>query len=252
MSKKGKSGRTPVQKPTAPEEAAPAIQTRLDARTVAILALAFLSGGALMTLEIVGGRIIAAHLGSHVFVWGAVIGVFMGSLSLGYFAGGKLADRFPRTWLAGAVTFTAGLAVLLVPLLSTPVCRAVTGFFFTGNIDLSARWNPLIAVLVLFLAPAAILGAISPIAIRLLALETRSLGRLAGRIYALNALGSILGTLVTAFILMGFLGNTAILAANGVMLLFVGTAIAAMDRFSALFGKLEEKKCNKIPLPGTN
>lgn len=194
-----------------------------------VLAVAFCAGAALMAVEIVGGRIVAAHFGSHIFVWGGLIGIFMGALSLGYFLGGRLADRIPRFAAMGAVLFLAGIFVLFVPLIADAVCRAVGDLLFPSNAVLANRWNPTVAIILIFGAPAVLLGAASPFTVRLLAREIGTMGRVTARVYALNAMGSIVGTVATAFFLMSVLGNTAILLVVAVLLLLFGAFLAAFD-----------------------
>ena len=55
--------------------------------------IAFLSGAAVMVLELVGSRVLAPYVGVSLFVWTALIGIILGSLSIGYWYGGKLADK---------------------------------------------------------------------------------------------------------------------------------------------------------------
>ena len=64
-------------------------------RTFVLLLVAFLSGGTLMALEIAGSRLLYPHFGGDIFTWASLIGVFLAALTIGYFWGGKLVDRFP-------------------------------------------------------------------------------------------------------------------------------------------------------------
>ncbi|MHC4600074.1 MAG: fused MFS/spermidine synthase [Planctomycetota bacterium] len=226
--KKKKSGKAPKtetdeQSPASP----PASETATGPapRQNLILTVAFLAGAGLMTLEIVGGRVVAAHFGSHVFVWGGLIGIFMGALSAGYFFGGRLADRYPHVSVLGAGLLFAGGLVLLVPAVADPVCRIVGNALFQGNDELANRWNPALAIVLIFTGPALFLGSISPFTIRLLARDVATMGRVTARVYALNALGSIAGTLVTAFFLMGVMGNTTILILTGGGLILLGVLV---------------------------
>ncbi|HLB03510.1 MAG TPA: fused MFS/spermidine synthase, partial [Gaiellaceae bacterium] len=66
---------------------------------LAIGVAVFLSGGVLLGLEIVASRVLAPFFGNSLFVWGALIGVVLAGLSLGYWVGGALADRFPTAYL---------------------------------------------------------------------------------------------------------------------------------------------------------
>ena len=57
--------------------------------------LVLTSGAVLMGLEIVGSRILAPYFGNSVFVWGSLISLFLIALSVGYYIGGGLSDRYP-------------------------------------------------------------------------------------------------------------------------------------------------------------
>lgn len=226
MSSKRKARAEKPKAPETPAGAGPA--TPPDAvrrRDLAVLSAAFLAGAVLMAMEIVGGRIVAAHFGSHVFVWGGLIGIFMGALSLGYYVGGRTADRHPDIGFLAGVMVLAGCAVLLVPLVADPLCRFVGGVLFTGNMELANRWNPTVAVILVFAVPSVLLGSISPFAVRLLARDIETMGRVTARVYAFNALGSIIGTLVTAFFLMSYMGNRMILISLAVLFAGAGAAL---------------------------
>ncbi|MHC5037191.1 MAG: fused MFS/spermidine synthase [Planctomycetota bacterium] len=246
-SKRKKKSETPPSEPKEKTPPPPPETFPLEKRTLVILTIAFLAGGALMTIEIVGGRIIAARFGSHVFVWGGLIGIFMGALSLGYFFGGRLADRFPTLPAMGSVLCLTGGTVLLLPAVSGPVCGLVADLFFTKNVELANRWNPTFAILVLFSAPALLLGSISPFTVRLLARDVGTLARVTARVYALNALGSIAGTILTAFFLMSVMGNTAILIVTAVLLLVTGAGTI----LSGLFGFFESGAPKAVETPST-
>jgi len=65
----------------------------------------FVTGGVVLVIEILGTRIIAPFYGSTIFVWVSLIVVTLGFLSLGYFYGGKLADKRPETALLYKIIF---------------------------------------------------------------------------------------------------------------------------------------------------
>ncbi|MGA6990523.1 MAG: fused MFS/spermidine synthase, partial [Nitrososphaeraceae archaeon] len=46
-----------------------------------------------MALEFTASRLIIPVFGSSIFTWGSLIGVILAGLSLGYYAGGRLADK---------------------------------------------------------------------------------------------------------------------------------------------------------------
>jgi len=60
------------------------------AKVLLVNALAFCGGFSIMSLELLGGRILAPWFGGSIYVWGSIITVFMASLSLGYLLGGAI------------------------------------------------------------------------------------------------------------------------------------------------------------------
>ncbi len=77
--------------------------------------LAFLTGAAILSLEILGGRMLQPYFGSGLHVWGSVLSVFMVSLALGYWLGGKLSEK--KATLSRLMVFPVigGLLLFLPP-----------------------------------------------------------------------------------------------------------------------------------------
>jgi spermidine synthase len=191
---------------------------------VAIGVAVFLSGAVLLGLEIVASRVLAPYFGSSLFVWGALIGVVLAGLSVGYWLGGTLADRFPSPYLLiGAITGGAVL-VLLVPLVDAWVLEQIVSW------DPGPRLDPLVATIVLFGAASVVLGGVSPIAVRLVTRSLERLGRTAGRLFAVSTAGSIAGTFVTAFWLVPELGTDQVLAVGALTLLVAAATVAVGAR----------------------
>ncbi len=173
----------------------------------------FGSGAVLMGLEIVGSRIIAPFFGSSVYVWGGLISIFLAALSLGYYLGGTMADRWPRPTLLAGLLALSGLAILILPVVSRPVLVAFDAW------DLGPRLNPLLASVTLFTVPSVLMGMTSPFAIKLVARDLATVGTSAGVLYAVSTAGSIVGTISTAFFLVPAMGVRAILYLLGALLL---------------------------------
>lgn len=173
----------------------------------------FGSGAVLMALEIVGSRILAPYFGSSVYVWGSLISIFLAALSLGYYFGGVAADRWPRAGVLALMLGSAGILTLLLPLVSRPILEAFSTW------DLGPRMNPLLASIVLFVLPSILMGATSPFAIKLAATDLATVGNTAGILYAISTAGSIVGTLLTAFVLIPAMGVRAILYTLGASLI---------------------------------
>jgi predicted membrane-bound spermidine synthase len=191
---------------SAPIARAPGWQLRL---------LVFVSGAVLMGLEMAGSRILASHFGSSIYVWGSIIGVFLAALSGGYFAGGLVADRRPSFFLLNVLVLLAGCWLLVLPLYDNLICRGIR------SANLGSRLEPLLATTILFGGPSLLMGMVSPFAIRLSASVIDRIGNTSGRLYALSTLGSIVGTLVTAFWLIPLIGVHTILKSLGITLIAI-------------------------------
>ncbi|NLG84634.1 MAG: fused MFS/spermidine synthase, partial [Firmicutes bacterium] len=176
-----------------------------------VLALiVFLAGAVLMSLEMIGSRILAPSFGTSVYVWGALIGMVMTALTCGYFLGGRAADHWPHLSAMGVILAVAGATIGFMPLWMGRVTQSLR--------DLGPRTGSLAAAFVLFFLPSLLLATVSPYGIKL---AGRSLGRLggtAGRISALSSAGSIVGTLATSFFLIPALGVRGIARLLGVIL----------------------------------
>lgn len=163
------------------------------ARTIAVHAAAFGGGFVIMSLELLGGRVLAPWFGGSIHVWGSVITVFMVALAAGYLIGGRLSLRSPTLdKLAGAFLCAA---VVLYPLVH--VADPAMRWIFDAIED--PRYGSLAASIVLFALPTVLLGMISPYAVRLLVRNAPESGRVAGTLYFVSTLGSAAGTLGTSF-----------------------------------------------------
>ena len=88
----------------------------------------FLSGAVLLGVEIAASRVLAPTFGSSLYVWGALIGVVLTGLAVGYWLGGTLADRWPSPYLfVGAIALGAAL-VLLIPVVDSWVLEQVVAW----------------------------------------------------------------------------------------------------------------------------
>ena len=159
-----------------------------------------IAGAVLMALEIVAFRIIGRSFGTALRETTTVIAVFMLVMSAGYFAGGRIGDRWPRAQSLCAVLIAAGLTILLVPQLDALLTDRIARTSWTAM-------HAFAATSVLFAIPTFLLSAVSPIAVRLFAVSTTHSGSVAGSISALSTIGSVGGSVLTAFVLVDALGS---------------------------------------------
>ncbi len=158
-----------------------------------IYLLAFTGGFVIMSMELLGGRVLAPYFGSSSHVWGSIITVFMLSLSLGYLIGGRWSVNQPNLLRYGSIFFFGALLMYPVVLFAEPTMQ----WIFSAIED--PRYGSLLASTILFTVPTVILGMISPYSVRLLVRNVESSGQVAGRLYFVSTLGSALGTLFTSF-----------------------------------------------------
>ena len=217
-------------------KAAPATAAR--ASPAALSALVFGAGTGSLAVEICASRLLAPYYGSSTIVWANLIGLVLASLALGYWLGGRLADRHPSARLLGALVLAAAVLVAAVPFVARPLLDVTA----RGLDELSAGAvvGSFFGTLLLFAPPVLVLGMVAPFAIRLALEDVGSAGAVAGRLYALSTAGSLLGTFLPALVtipLVGtqrtLLGAGALLAASGALLLerralLVAAGIAAL------------------------
>jgi hypothetical protein len=159
----------------------------------AILAISCWSGFLVMGFEMLSGRILAPTFGSGIYVWGAVITVFMTALSLGYLIGGRLSMKQPSIARLCLLHAISGALLLPVLVFELPVLDGIFG------ITQDPRLGSLLASLVLFSAPAVIAGMVTPYAVRLLVDNAQDAGFYAGLQYFFSTFFSAAGTLLTSF-----------------------------------------------------
>ncbi|HEX5894099.1 MAG TPA: fused MFS/spermidine synthase [Solirubrobacterales bacterium] len=167
--------------------------------------LVFVVGTASLGAEIAAARLMAPFFGASTIVWANTIGVVLVALSVGYWLGGKLGDRYPRLRELCLVIAAAAVLLAVVPFAARP--------FFEISIDAldeisaGAFVGSLVGVLFLIAIPVILLGACSPWAIRLAVPDVEHSGRTAGRLYAVSTVGSLLGTMIAALVTIPFIGT---------------------------------------------
>lgn len=179
-----------------------------------LLGSLFLSGAACLVLELAGARLISPFYGSSIYTWSAMITVTMVALALGYAWGGRQADRQPYLLLFARLLTAAGLTVAAVPWLRVPVLRA--------SLPLGVQTGALASAAVLLGPALMLLGALGPLAVRLTATGASDSGRKSGDAWAVSTAGSVLGAVLTGFILVPHLPISKILYGTALLLLLLG------------------------------
>lgn len=166
------------------------------ARRALIHGIAFWSGFFVMGVELLGGRLLAPNFGSSIYVWGAIITVFMLALSLGYLAGGRFSVKRPSVVRLGGLLIAAALTALPVLWLSHGPLEAL------AIAVPDPRFGSLAASMLLFFVPTFLSGMVSPYCVRLIIEGAETSGSRAGQLFFVSTFGSAAGTILTSFYLV--------------------------------------------------
>lgn len=203
-------------------------------------AIIFITGGAILALELLASRILTPYFGVSLYIWSGILSITLVSLAAGYWRGGKLASgranhapppeklayMFARMPAIASIAIVA--ACLVYPYL----------FYRLAQFDLVV--GAFIACVVLLFVPLYVTSAMNPLLVAILLRQSAARGDLAdagaGRVFFVSTIGSVAGVIVTAFGLIPYLSNfaatlvvAAVLAALPLILLF-GSAIKVAQR----------------------
>lgn len=185
----------------------------------------FLIGAGTLATEIAASRLLAPYFGSSTVVWANIIGLTLAYLALGYWLGGRIADRRPQPHVLARIVLVAAAALVITPFAARPILDvAVRGF---DAVSVGSIVGSFVAAMALFLVPITALGAAAPFAVRLAVTSVEESGRVAGRLYAFSTAGSLVGTFVAALVLIPFAGTQRTLVAVGACVALAAALLAS-------------------------
>lgn len=179
----------------------------MNPRGLILAAIVFIGGVSSIAIETSMSRLIGPYFGSSTFIWANLIGLTLLYLSLGYYLGGRIADRYPSATLLYAMTAIAGASVAFIPTVSKPILEISIKAF--DNVAVESFYGSLLGTILLFSVPITLLGCISPFAVRLRLADVSAAGNTAGSLYALSTVGSIIGSFLPTFLLIPVFGTRA-------------------------------------------
>src|SRR5579863_3046074 len=172
-----------------------------------LILMVFVAGACSLAIELTASRLLAPYFGTSLFVWANLIGLVLLYLTIGYYVGGRLADRYPRPETLYGITTIAALLVGIIPIISRPILGWSLSAF--ASYSISVFYGSLVSVLLLFALPMIFLGCVSPFAIRLSVEQVGKAGRTSGQLYAISTAGSIVGTFLPVLVLIPNIGTYA-------------------------------------------
>lgn len=173
-----------------------------------------------MIFELAGSRVLGPYFGTSIFVWTGLIGIILGSLSLGYYLGGKIADKKPSVICLSLIILLAAMAIGLTILIKSFLLPALQ------NIFADTRLASVVASLILFSPASVLLGMVSPYAVKLKIENLNTTGSTVGNLYAISTAGSIIGTFLSGFYLIPQFGTNKLLLILSITLIVIALALA--------------------------
>ena len=194
----------------------------------------FVSSMAVMIIELTASRLVSKYFGTSLLTWTGVIGIVLGGISLGNVIGGRLADRFDPDRLATPILLVSSFLILLIFLLDLGLGTLVRTHRVT-SITTGILARSIMMIFALFFLPTAALGLISPVMAKFALIQSARIGRTVGNIYAVGAVGSILGTFLTGYFLIPHLGLKTILFLVAAVLAALGLLVYGSKLLPALW-----------------
>jgi spermidine synthase len=178
--------------------------------------LVFIAGASTMSTEMCASRLLAPFFGASILVWANIIGLILIYLAVGYFVGGRVADRYPSMTVMARLMLVAAAAIAVLPFIAQPFLSAAVDAFASTSVG--AFLGSFFAVMLLFSVPVTLLGMASPFAVWLGVRTVEEAGEVAGRMYALSTMGSILGTFVPVALLIPEIGTRRTMLGSAALL----------------------------------
>ncbi len=182
--------------------------------------ITFIASFCTLVIEMVAGRILAPFVGVSIYTWTSIIGVILAGISIGAYIGGKLVDRFPSRKTLGWLLLISGLTALAI----IPLTHLIAAYKF----PLSLMLRIFLVTTIIFFIPGCVLGTISPVVVRLTLKSLENAGHVIGKIYAISTLGAIIGTFVTGFFLISWMGTRTIILSMGAILILAAVFSGAL------------------------
>ncbi|HEV7807798.1 MAG TPA: fused MFS/spermidine synthase [Solirubrobacteraceae bacterium] len=190
----------------------------------------FTVGLSILGAEIAAARLLAPYFGASTIVWANTIGIVLVALSIGYWYGGRLADRDPTRAGLYRIVLLSGLLLAAVPFAADPLLGFAVGAL--DSISAGAFVGSLFAVTALVAVPILVSGAVAPYALRLAVADVEHAGTVSGRLYAISTVGSLLGTFSSALLFIPLIGTRRTFLVFGLALVAIAAIGLARKRYA--------------------
>lgn len=182
--------------------------------------IVFICGAMTMVIELIAARVLSPYVGSSNLIWTSIIGVMLISMSIGYWAGGKIADKKQDLKDLSEFILIASITTSLIPILETVIVNELAEIIPQKLIVVA-----IISAIILFGIPSFMLATVSPIAVKLKNNQQNKVGTVSGKISSLSTIGSIFGTFLAGFVLIPNIGVNNIILGSSIILFLLSIII---------------------------
>lgn len=170
--------------------------------------IVFICGAMSMALELVAARIFSPYVGSSNLVWTTIIGMILIFMSLGYYIGGKVADKKQDINILKNLIRFSTIYIAAIPIFEVSLLKPFAGIGFPLVV------TAVIMSVALFGIPSFTFALVSPFSVKLKQIEAENkdkIGEISGKMSSLSTIGSILGTFITGFLLIPLIGSKGLI-----------------------------------------
>ena len=188
----------------------------------------FFSGMTALAAEFGASRLLQMRFGSVNLVWAVIIGLILIYFAAGYAIGGRQADKSPHPETMFTYLAWGGATLGLVPIIAQPILLAAASAMDALNLGVIAA--SFITTLLLFSLPVTLLAMSSPFAIRITLKDTKQAGNVAGNLFALSTVGSVLGAFLPTLLLFPLIGTSRTILLFGLLILLISLGGLGMEK----------------------
>lgn len=190
--------------------------------------IAFIEGGIIMAIEVMGGNILATFYGSSIYLWTGILALSLAGLAAGYLIASKFSENISMKKL---------FFIILGISFFTTTIPLIADYLIPFTLNFEIRLGVIVGCFLLLFPVMLFCGIVSPYIIQLITIDGKSAGKNAGIVYFVSTFGGIVFTFITGFWIMPSLGIRKSLLVLGLVVLFFG--------FINLIKKTNAKKVSK-------
>ncbi len=192
------------------------------------------SGFTGLCYEVIWTRILGFMLTGTVYAFAVVLGVFLTGIALGSLVLSIFLDRIKSRSLVISILAIVEALIGLSSIALIILYDKLPAMGFYARLDSTPSWNEFIylnffTAFITLIIPTFLFGATFPLICKVYDWSAKSVGKKIGNIYSLNTVGGILGSFISGFIFIPFVGMQKAIILTGAINIFIGLIIALFN-----------------------